>query len=270
MPADTDSVPAAIADYRILGVLGEGNNGRFYLAEPPTRLGLSTDRVAVKVFTAPVSTDAYRRGVRELRAFAAVPSPRLVRIYDVVLEDNFFYAMEYFPIGSLASPARPVSRSEILHALEHAARAVHELHEHGLVHADIKPSNVMLTADGAKLSDLGLARVLNSAATVTSFAPETSVEFLDPSLLHGEIPSRATDIWSLGATINRSLSGEGLYGDLPVGQPMLAIRTVMSAHPRISGKLTAAESELVQRCLAPAETRPATAAEVSDALAALR
>ena len=74
MPADTDSIPAAIADYRILGVLGEGNNGRFYLAEPPTRLGLSTDRVAVKVFTAPVSTDAYRRGVRELRAFAAVPS----------------------------------------------------------------------------------------------------------------------------------------------------------------------------------------------------
>lgn len=97
MPVDATSIPAAIADYRILGMIGQGNHGRFYLAEPPDRLGLAADRVALKVFHAAVDADAYRRGVRELRAFAAVRSPRLVEIYDVVLEENFFYAMEYFP-----------------------------------------------------------------------------------------------------------------------------------------------------------------------------
>ena len=270
MPVDADSIPAAIADYRILGLLGEGNNGRFYLAEAPERLGLSTDRVALKVFNAAVGKDAYRRGVRELRAFASVQSSKLVQIYDVVLEDNFMYAMEFFPLGSLAAPARALSNQEVLSALDDAARAVHELHEHGLVHGDIKPANVLVTDDGGRLSDLGLARVFESEGNVTSFAPTASVEYIDPDLLQGELPSRASDVFSLGATINRALSGEGLYGDLPVDQPILAIRAVVSGKARVSVKLNKAESELVQHCIAPPENRLATAAEVADGIAALR
>ncbi|ULE32021.1 serine/threonine-protein kinase [Mycobacterium sp. IDR2000157661] len=270
MPVDATSIPAAIADYRILGMIGQGNHGRFYLAEPPDRLGLAADRVALKVFHAAVDADAYRRGVRELRAFAAVRSPRLVEIYDVVLEENFFYAMEYFPLGSLALPARELSRTETLRALEDAARAVHELHEHGLVHGDVKPANVMVAADGGRLSDLGLARVFEEAqGNVTSFAPTASVEFTDPDLLQGEAQSRASDIFSLGATINRALSGEGLYGELPLDQPMLAIRAVVSGKARVSVKLRKAEAALVQRCIGPDDARPATAAEVADGIAAL-
>ena len=130
-------------------------------------------------------------------------------MYDAVLEDNFLYAMEYFPLGSLAAPARPLTRDDVLRAVEHAARAVHALHEAGLAHGDVKPGNVMLHEDGGKLSDLGLARVFNAGAALTGMAPETSVEFLDPSLLLGEPPSRATDIWALGATLHRALSGTG-------------------------------------------------------------
>ena len=84
-------------------------------------------------------------------------------MFDAVLEDNFVYAMEYFPLGSLAAPARPLPRPTVLAALEHAARAAHALHEAGMAHSDIKPANVLVadgsTADGA-LSDLGLARFL--------------------------------------------------------------------------------------------------------------
>ena len=261
--------PAALADYRIVGVLGEGNNGRFYLAEPPQRLGLATDRVALKVFTEYVSKDAYRRGVRELRAFAAVRSPRLVQIYDAVLEDSFFYAMEYCPLGSLAEPARPLSRAEILAALQDAARAVHELHEHGMVHGDVKPENVLVVDGGGKLSDLGLVRVLNSGASVTSFAPTASVEYIDPDLLQGDMPSRETDVWALGATINQALSGDGLYGDLPLGQPMLAIRAVVSGRARVSEKLSQAEADLVRACVAPKGSRLTTAEQVADRIARL-
>src|SRR6478609_5282039 len=94
-----------LADFRVVRLLGEGNHGRFYLAQPPARLGISDEYVAVKVFAGQCSEDAYRRGTRELRAFAAVDSPYLARVYDAVLEDNFLYAMEYFPLGSLAAPA---------------------------------------------------------------------------------------------------------------------------------------------------------------------
>jgi eukaryotic-like serine/threonine-protein kinase len=106
--------------------------------------------------------------------------------------------------------------------------------------------------------------------TVTSFAPTTSAEYIDPDLLQGEIRSRATDIWSLGATINRALSGEGLYGELPMEQPVLAIRAVVSGKARVWVKLDGPESELVQRCIAPVEKRLATAAEVAEGIAALR
>jgi serine/threonine protein kinase len=260
----------ALADYQVVRVIGDGNHGRFYLAHPPARLGVADEYVAVKVFAGQVGEDAYRRGTRELRAFAAVDSPYLARVYDAVLEDNFLYAMEYFPLGSLATPARPLGHDEVLRAVEHAALAVDALHEAGMAHGDIKPANVMLTEHGGKLSDLGLARHFNAGAALTGMAPETSVEFLDPTLLLGEPPSRATDIWALGATLHRALSGVGLYGELPERQPLLAIRMVQSNRPTISTALTAPEAEVVRACLAPPDERPATAAEVAEAIAGLR
>ena len=61
------------------------------------------------MFTGQHSEQAYQRGVRELRAFAKVSSPYLVKVYDAVLQDSFMYAMEYCPLGSLAAPARPLA-----------------------------------------------------------------------------------------------------------------------------------------------------------------
>ena len=263
------SVPV-LADFRVVRLIGEGNHGRFYLAHPPARLGIDDEFVAVKVFAGQCSEDAYRRGTRELRAFAAVDSPYLARVYDAVLEDNFLYAMEYFPLGSLAAPARPLGRDEVLRAVEHAARAVHALHEAGLAHGDVKPGNVMLHENGGKLSDLGLARVFTAGAALTGMAPETSVEYLDPSLLLGEPPSRATDIWALGATLHRALSGKGLYGELPERQPLLAIRRVQSSRPTVDPSLTAGRGRRRAGLPGAAEERPATALEVADRIAAIR
>jgi len=272
MPTDSTTIPDAIADYRIVRLLADGNHGKFYLAKAPARLGLTHGEVALKVFHNEITEDAYRRGVRELRAFAAVKSPRLVQIFDAVLDERFFYAMEYFPLGSLDSPARELSHAEKIQALHDAALAVHELHEHGLVHGDVKPANIMFDGTGGKLSDLGLVRTLKSESTVTSFAPAMSVavEFIDPELLQGALPSRATDIWALGATINRALTGDGLYGELPAGQPLVAIRAVMSGSATVSSKLTDGEARLVRECLAPAENRPPTAAAVAERIAALK
>jgi len=266
---DAALAPRMIADYQVLRVLGEGNNGRFYLARPPARLGLAEELVAVKVFTGSHSEQAYERGVRELRAFAQVASPYLVRVYDAVLEDSFLYAMEYFPLGSLAAPARPLARAEVLRAVGHAARALHALHEAGLTHGDVKPANVMVTEDGGKLSDLGLARFLAPGVTLTGMASAASVEYLDPALLRGERPSRATEVFALGATLHRALTGMGFYGELPDHEPLLAIRRVMSADPRLAEGLDEEEAALVRACVAPLGERPATALEVAERLEVL-
>lgn len=270
-PPTAQAVPAVIADYQIIRLLGEGNHGLFYLARPPTRLGIADEFVALKVFGDLVGEKAFERSVRELRAFAAVDSPYLVRIFDAVLEENFVYAMEYLPAGSLAAPARPSTRGQVLTAMEQAARAAHALHEAGMAHGDIKPANVMLTADGGgKLSDLGLARFLAPGNTLTSSARSSSVvEFTDPDLITGARPSRRTEIWSLGATVHRALAGAGLYGELPDNQPLLAIRRVLSTKPGIDAGLAAADAKLVADCLADGQARLPTAAAVADRLAEL-
>jgi eukaryotic-like serine/threonine-protein kinase len=280
-PVDTRgqaAVPAAVADYVVVRQLGEGNHGRYYLARPPARLELAEEFVALKVFGDRVGELAYERGVRELRAFAAVRSPYLVTVYDAVLEDTFAYAMQYFPLGSLSAPARPLARAEVHRALENAARAAHALHEAGMAHSDIKPANVLLTESsdgstagiGGRLSDLGLARFLAPGATLTSMGRASSVEYVDPDVIGGARPSRRTEIWALGATVHRALAGTGLYGELPDAQPLLAIRKVLGAQPQIDPALRPDEAELVRLCLAPDDGRLRTAEAVADRLAALR
>jgi eukaryotic-like serine/threonine-protein kinase len=262
-----------IADYELVRSLGAGNHGEFFLARPPARLGASDEFVAVKVLAGPTTEDTFRRATRELKAFARVQSPYLVRLLDAGQDgERFFYAISYFPLGSLAAPARPLERVETLQAVGDAARAADALHEAGIAHRGIKPGNILLTEEGGQLTDLGLAQVLQPGATVTGIGPVGSVEYLDPAILNGEQASRATDIWSLGVTLHRALAGVGVYGELPDNDPLLAIRRVLSTEPALSDRLSAAERELIESALAtdPA-LRPATAAafaEQVDALAA--
>jgi serine/threonine protein kinase len=95
------------------------------------------------------------------------------------------------------------------------------------------------------------------------------LEFRDPDLLGGARPSRRTEVWALGATIHRVLSGVGLYGELP-GHPLGAIRELHSTRPQVGPGLEPDEAALVRDCIADGPDRLRTAAEVADRLAALR
>jgi len=191
-------VREGIADYHFVRALGTGNHGVFYLAHRPERLPVSDELVAVKVLSGTSSQDTFRRATRELAAFAAVSSPYLVTLYDAgQAGTEMYYSMEYVAGGSLAHPAEQPPRREVLAAVAHAARAAHALHESGISHNDIKPGNVLLDADGGKLADLGLSRLLRPGLTITGLGSSASVEFLDPALIRGAAPSRGSDIFAL-------------------------------------------------------------------------
>lgn len=260
-----------IADYRLVRSLGGGSHGEFFLAEPPVRLGLDAEYVAVKVMAGQTQDDAFRRATRELRLFAQVKSPHLVILYDAGQEGGrFYYAMEYLSLGSLAAPARPLDRGETLRAVADACRAAHVLHDAGIAHRSIKPANILITEEGGKLSDLGLAQFLQPGMTVTGMGPIGSVEYLDPAILAGERAGRSSDLWSIGVTLHRALTGEGVYGELPENEPLVAIRKVLSSEPVLSDRLSDEERALVEGCLAPdAADRPATALEVAERIDAL-
>lgn len=258
----------SVADYRILGPAGTGSTGSFYFAVPPLRLGLDVSRVLLKVVPGVVDDEAFRRVSRELRAFAAVSSPYLVQLYDAGQDGTtFYYSMEHLPVGSLAAPTRPIERAEVLRAVADAARAAHVLHEAGIAHRDIQPSSVLLHDGGAKLADLGLAQVLNPDQTVTGLAGLESVEFIDPAVMAGGRVSRAADIFALGATMHRALSGEGLYGYLPANEPLVAVRRVLTTAPTISAHLNEGERSIVERCIAADQpSRWRSAADLADAI----
>lgn len=250
-----------VADYTFVEVLGEAGHGTLYLARTPPRLRYDAPLVGVKVYAGASDEDTLRRATRELRAFAAVSSPYLVRLLDAGRDGScFFYAMEHCPGGSLEAPARPLGRTERLLAVSEAARGAQALHEAGMVHRGIHPGNILLADDGARLADLGLAQELDPTTSVTGLGPAGAVAYIDPAVLAGGVASPASDIWSLGATLHRVLAGVGPYGDLPVGDPLLAVRRVLTQEPRLSDELTGAEAELVRHCLArdPSE-RPRSA-----------
>jgi eukaryotic-like serine/threonine-protein kinase len=262
---------AGIADYRFIRVLGVGNHGTFYLASRPERLRVDADMVAVKVLSGSNSQDTFRRATRELAAFAAVRSPYLVTLYDAGQQgEDLYYSMEYLPAGSLADGAGTMTQRQVLTAVADAARAAHALHEAGIAHNDIKPGNIMLHENGAKLSDLGLSQLLTPGLTITGLGSAGSVEYLDPAIIRGEMPGRATDIFALAASLHRALSGEGLYGDLPSDNTMLAMRRVLSHDPVVSHSLPPAIRELIAASINPSPAvRPATAADLASRIDAL-
>jgi serine/threonine protein kinase len=261
-----------IADYEIIGPLGRGTAGALLLARPPARLGLDVDVVIIKVLDGMHEPDRFRRMSQELRLFAGIESAHLMRLYDAGSEEGrLWYSMEHCSLGSLAEPALELSREATLTAVAQACRGVHDLHEAGLAHRDLKPANIFLTESGARVADLELARFLEPGMTVTTAAPIGDLEYTDPALLRGERASRASDIWALGVTLHRVVSGRSVYPGLHDEAGVLpAVRRILSTPPQIAYDLEPAVAQLVRDCtrLDPVD-RPQTAVAIAERIEAL-
>lgn len=264
---------SSIADYQVLGPLGDDPDERLFLAVPPPRLGLAADRVAIKIQPGLMTPTQVQRATRELRIFAAVRSPFLVELYDAGQEgDRLFYAMEHPSLGTLAVPARVLTADEQLRAVAHAARGAHALHEAGIAHRNITPSRVLLHEEGAKLADLGMAKFIAAGLTLTQTPAVADIEYLDPAVLQGSTASRASDIWSLGVTLHWVMSGsQPMHPGLPGQQPLAAVRQVLNEPPMIASTVAPAVAAVIGAALSPDPAeRPATAAELADRIDELR
>jgi serine/threonine protein kinase len=263
------SMPAQLGDYTIVRAFDEGGHGRFFLATPPARLGL-TGEVVIKVVPG-AQASGFRRFTRELKLFARVASPHLVTLYDAgQTEDFFFYSMEYCPNGTLAEPKTELSHDEKLSIVADAARAAHDLHESGIAHRDLRPGNILLRSDGsACLGDLGLAQL--GSGSVTSMAPMASIGFVDPKLITGDDASRASDVYSLGAVLHWALTGKHIHSGVEGVDPMMAVRNVLRQPPHVDrDMLTPGEADLILACTASdTSARPPTALAVAETIDSL-
>lgn len=257
--------PARFADYPLLRFIGEGE-GQVFAAAPPPRLGAGTEPIALKIFGERASPERFRRAAAELEVIRGLQAAGVVRLYEAGRsQDGLVYcAMELACAGSLAAPARGLSRRDVLAAVAHAARGVNALHEAGIVHNALRPGNIVLRDGQAMLTEPDLVWLLWPQWAFHALRPPSNLQYVDPMLIAGEQPSRASDVWSLGATLHVALTGRHIYYGT-TADLISALRVAGAGHAIIDDSLTADEAALVSQCLArdPAD-RPPTALEVAE------
>jgi serine/threonine protein kinase len=199
-----------LGPYRIEARLGQGGMGIVFRA---THLG-DGGVVALKVLRDELNQDeAYKRRLaREARAAAEVDHPNLARVLAVGEADGRSYlAVRYVEGRSLAerlAAEGPLAMPALLRLAAEVGAALDALHRRGLVHRDVKPSNLMLAADGgAVLGDFGLAK--GRAYTVLTRPGQVlgTLDYLAPELIRGQPAAPASDLYALGCVLFECIAG---------------------------------------------------------------
>lgn len=198
------------ARYRILGPLGEGGMGVVYRAED-TRLGRT---VAIKTIPAERTTNgrAKERFLAEARAASALDHPNLCTVYEIeeTPEGQLYLFMPCYDGETLRSRLQrgPLPLAEAVHLAQQVARGLAKAHRQGIIHCDIKPANLMLTADGiVKVVDFGIAR-LSGQASPSQSGPYGTPKYRSPEQARGDAVQAASDIWSLGIVFYEMVTGQ--------------------------------------------------------------
>jgi serine/threonine-protein kinase len=265
--------------FRLQRKLGDGGMGQVFVAE-----NLSIGRqVAIKLLRPDLyADDSFReRFLKEAKAFASIEHRNVARFYDLVVGDPTFLVMEHVPGPTLAQVLKE-GRLELGRATHVALRlcwALDAAHAAGVVHRDVKPSNVILApdpegGDEPKLIDFGLAKLASS----TSQGQLTrngqilgTPHYMSPEQIAGRAIDARSDVYSLGCLYFHMLSGRPPFLD---GDDMQVLyRQIHEAPPRLDSVLPGAPpgmQAVLDRALAKApEARFASMRELSEALRAL-
>ena len=250
MPTETTRI---IADrYRLLDPLGRGGMGVVWAAED----SILQRRVAVKEVETPgglseAERDALEaRVMREARAAARLNHPNVVTVYDVVEDEGrTFIVMELVEAPSLAdvvSNEGPLEPERAARIVLDVLAALEAAHAEGIVHRDVKPANVMISASGStKLGDFGIASVKGDPKITSTGLILGSPSYMAPEqATHGTSGPEA-DLWALGALLYFALEGEPPF-DKGQALPTLAAVVGEPARPMERG---GALSDLVDRLL---------------------
>jgi serine/threonine protein kinase/Tol biopolymer transport system component len=258
---------AKLGPYEILSPIGAGGMGEVYKARD-TRLNRT---VAIKVLPPHFSDnqEMKSRFEREAQTIAGLNHPHICVLHDVGQQDGTDYlVMEYLEGQTLAQRLEKgaLPLEEALKIAIEIADALDKAHRQGVVHRDLKPGNVMLTKNGAKLLDFGLARLKQStttpAFTVSNVATEKSgltlqgaivgtLQYMAPEQLEGKDADARTDIFAFGAVVYEMITGKRAFE----GKSQVSlIGAILERDPiplkTMKREVSATLDHVIQRCLA--------------------
>lgn len=268
-----------LGPYTLHELIGSGGMGDVYLAEHR----LLKRKCAIKLIRRDKASDRrmLTRFEREVKATAQLTHWNTVQVYDYgrTSKGTFYYAMEYLQglnLRQLVEQFGPQSPARTIYILRQLCGALHEAHSGGLVHRDVKPSNVFLTERGqvcdvVKLLDFGLVRPARfgpDAICCTGGELQGSPRFMCPEQARGQKPDSRGDIYSLAAVGFYLLSGRPPFEDENSVMLVLAHATVQP--PRLVDlglDIPQDLSDIIARCLSKnAADRYQTPRELQDAL----
>jgi len=222
-----------LGKYKLLRVLGAGGMSVVYLAENR----LLGQRRAIKVLPKSKIADSsfLERFYLEARAAAALDHLNIVKTYDIDnQEDQHYMVMEFVEGQDLSAVVKQVGKLSIETSIDYlmqAAKALQYAHQAGLIHRDVKPSNFLVTSDGQiKLMDLGLAKFLESSASLTMMHNETmlgTADYLSPEqAINSHEVDQRTDIYSLGGTMYFMIAGHPPFPEGSIAQRLVRHQSV--------------------------------------------
>jgi serine/threonine protein kinase len=268
----TDRAPARLGKYEIVKELGAGAMGVVYLAYDRA----IDHQVAVKtirkdLLDGATATNAIARFRQEAMAAGRLTHPGIVAVYDYGEDENVAYiVMEFAPGQDLARYAggRSLDLPEIGHLMAQLLDALEYAHQAGVVHRDVKPSNILL-ADRLKITDFGIARVASSRLTQTGAVMGTPA-YMAPEQYSGAEADHRVDLFASGVLLYELLTGQLPFPGESIEQ--IAYKVCHAEHlpaTRVRPALPPTVDPLLARALAKDKrARFATARELSAAIAA--
>lgn len=267
---------ARFAGYEVESVVGRGGIGILYRARQ-----LRLDRpVALKVVEPEVARDPVvrERLRREARAVAVLDHPNVVPLYEAGEQDGTIYIVTRWvdgtELGTLIHRDGPLDAARAARTTAQIAAALELAHEKGLVHRDVKPSNVILTDEGhVYLTDFGLAKRAETAAGFTRADQMLgTVDYVAPEQIEGSEPDARGDVYSLGCVLFEMLTGEPPFASHKGGMAKMWAQvnanppSVRDRRPEVPQAL----EDLMLRAMAKdPDARPSAAAFEEGVLAAV-
>ncbi|MDX3656220.1 serine/threonine-protein kinase [Streptomyces sp. ID05-26A] len=242
----------------MLRELGRGGMGVVWLAE---------DRVIGRqVALKELRTTETERVLREARTAGRLNTPNVVGIYDVIVEHGATYlVMELVEAPTLSEvmTRRSLTEDEVADIGLQTLNALEAAHAAGIVHRDVKPSNIMVLPDGrVKLADFGIARAMDDPGLTATGGIMGSPGYMAPELFAGKLPSPASDLWALGATMFHAVEGRSPFQRDTTAATMHAIMYEEPVLRRTRGPL----ADTIMALLTQDDTRRLTAAQLRERL----
>ncbi|MGX1670212.1 protein kinase domain-containing protein [Streptomyces sp. NPDC055400] len=247
--------PLRLGPYRLLGVLGEGGMGKVYVGQDA-----AGTPAAVKVLRPELAHDTHlaQRFVREAQAAQAVRSPGIAAVLGAQTEGGRPWIATEFLAGPTLDQAvdayGPLDEDSVRALAASLARTLADIHATGFIHRDLKPPNIVMTSNGPRVIDFGIARPEHGLTLTTTGQVPVTPGYGAPEQVLGQRVSPAADVFSLGAVLVYAAAGRAAY----TGGHIAAVQyEVVHGEPQLDGIADSLRT-LIGPCLAKdAAARPA-------------